>query len=272
MALSNANSSPHNQLRFRQGSGYSLRMKYALVNDTRREAHPDNRRGVCQYCNTETQAKCGRSVVWHWAHKSKASCDPWWENETEWHRNWKNQFPVEWQEIMHVSPTGEKHIADIKTSAGMCIEFQHSNIAYEEQSSRDSFYRNLVWIVDGTANPENVGTFARSKIDRPSGLHPLSYTVKWTSRTELLDRWSFSSKPVLFDFGGPFLWHLRNFSRTSKTGNVVAYSKERFVADCEAAAYFDEFAPMSLDSMKKYLFTKAVTAAKSTGPKRKARF
>jgi hypothetical protein len=26
--------------------------------------------------------KCGQLKVWHWAHRSTRSCDPWWENET----------------------------------------------------------------------------------------------------------------------------------------------------------------------------------------------
>ena len=53
--------------------------------------------------------------MWHWAHRGSRFCDPWWENETEWHRSWKGQFPVNWQEVVHQAETGEKHIADVKT-------------------------------------------------------------------------------------------------------------------------------------------------------------
>jgi competence protein CoiA len=45
-------------------------------------------------------ARCGSQRIHHWAHKNKSEqCDHWWENETEWHRNWKASFPVDWQEI-----------------------------------------------------------------------------------------------------------------------------------------------------------------------------
>ena len=47
--------------------------------------------------------------------KGRRFCDPWWENETEWHRAWKDQFPADWQEIVHHAEDGEKHIADVKT-------------------------------------------------------------------------------------------------------------------------------------------------------------
>ncbi len=126
-------------------------MKFALVNGEKAEAQPEMRRGTCLYCQSETIAKCGDERIEHWAHKSKVSCDLWWENETEWHRAWKNHFPKEWQEYIHTDPvTGEKHIADIKTDKGLVIEFQHSSIKSDEIKSREAFYKNMVWVVDGT--------------------------------------------------------------------------------------------------------------------------
>lgn len=69
----------------------------------------------------------------HWAHKGKLVCDVWWKNETAQHRAWKNNFPVEWQEIIHFDDsTGEKHIADTKTTEVWVLEFQHSPIKLEE--------------------------------------------------------------------------------------------------------------------------------------------
>ena len=77
-------------------------------------------------------------------------CDHWWENETQWHRDWKNCFPEEWQEVVHFAEDGEKHIADVKTPSGLVIEFQHSAIKLEEIASREQFYKHMIWIVDGT--------------------------------------------------------------------------------------------------------------------------
>jgi competence protein CoiA len=53
-------------------------------------------RGTCGICGAATVAKCGARVMHHWAHATRANCDPWWENETLWHRQWKSLFPIDW--------------------------------------------------------------------------------------------------------------------------------------------------------------------------------
>ncbi|SFG25866.1 hypothetical protein SAMN05518801_11289 [Novosphingobium sp. CF614] len=94
-------------------------------------------------------AKCGPRVLHHWAHEGRRDCDPWWENETEWHREWKSHFPVSCREVSHTTPNGEIHRADIKTPSGIYIEVQHSDMTDAERISREKFYQNLIWIVDG---------------------------------------------------------------------------------------------------------------------------
>ena len=123
-------------------------MKYAIVGELKQEAEP-GLSGECPVCEATTIAKCGEKNIWHWAHKGKRNCDRWWENETEWHRDWKNQFPVEWQEVVQIADDGEKHIADVKTDQGWVIEFQRSYIKPEERRSREAFCGNMVWVVDG---------------------------------------------------------------------------------------------------------------------------
>ena len=123
-------------------------MKYALSNTGRIEATPKSI-GICQCCGSELVAKCGTQKIWHWAHKGKRNCDHWWENETQWHRDWKDNFPKEWQEVVHLSEDGEKHIADVKTSNGLVVEFQHSAISLKEKLSRETFYKDMIWVVDG---------------------------------------------------------------------------------------------------------------------------
>jgi competence protein CoiA len=87
-------------------------MRYALVGDQKIEAKP-KLRGSCPNCQSEMIAKCGRVKVSRWAHKGRPPCDPCWESETEWHRNWKDQFPAERQEISHVDQmTGIAAFAD----------------------------------------------------------------------------------------------------------------------------------------------------------------
>jgi len=84
-------------------------MKFAYVDGQKVEATP-RAKGLCSSCGSELIAKCGPIKVDHWTHKGKRSCDPWWENETEWHRAWKGQFPIDWQEVVHRSKSGEKHM------------------------------------------------------------------------------------------------------------------------------------------------------------------
>jgi hypothetical protein len=98
-------------------------------------------------------------MVHHWAHKGKRNCDPWWENETAWHREWKELFPENCREICHVAPDGEIHRADIKTPTGIVIEIQHSAMSDAERIARESFYQNLVWVLDGTVFKDNFDLF-----------------------------------------------------------------------------------------------------------------
>mgnify|MGYP000568136416 CR=1 FL=1 len=94
-------------------------MKFERLNDNRMEA-TKGAKGVCPCCGNDLGAKCGEVYIHHWAHKKKCD-DYWWENETEWHRNWKNKFPIEWQEVIHKDESGEKHIADVKTDIHLFI-------------------------------------------------------------------------------------------------------------------------------------------------------
>ncbi|MEN5235052.1 competence protein CoiA [Sphingobacterium faecium] len=125
-------------------------MQYANVNGIKSSPSP-KLKGKCYCCGSEVIAKCGSFKIWHWTHKDLKSCDPWWENETEWHRQWKNSFPKENQEIVHFDQkTREKHIADVKTNNGVVIEFQNSPMSIEELESRESFYGNMIWIINGS--------------------------------------------------------------------------------------------------------------------------
>jgi competence protein CoiA len=124
-------------------------MKYALVCGKKTEA-TKGAIGFCSGCGSEMIAKCGEVKIHHWAHKGKLHCDHWWEPETEWHRAWKNHFPMDWQEVVYKTEVGEKHIADVQLSNGLVIEFQRSPIDPEERTSRENFYKNMIWVVDGT--------------------------------------------------------------------------------------------------------------------------
>jgi hypothetical protein len=183
-------------------------MKYALANGQRQEAQP-NLSGECLGCGRAMVARCGEVRVHHWAHRGRRLCDPWWENETEWHRAWKDQFPSAWQEFVQHAPDGERHIADVKTHDGYVIEFQHSHIRPDERRSREAFYQSLIWVVDGMRRERDVAQFARAWTSGESR-NPLSSKRRLSSpEGALLRDWTGSRAHVFFDFGdGQPLWWL----------------------------------------------------------------
>lgn len=181
-------------------------MRYALVSGDRQEAQP-KLSGICELHGCSVIAKCGKVKIWHWSHVGQSNCDPSKEPETPWHRSWKDQFPKEWQEVIHIAENGEKHRADVKTDKGYAIEFQHSPIKFEERQSRENFYKAIIWIVNGTRRPN----------DKKQFINSLRFSVRITEKDyiwrlkssyeecPLLRDWADSKAPVFFDFDEDFL-------------------------------------------------------------------
>ena len=220
-------------------------MKYAIVDGKRSEA----RRGAvgeCPACGSEMIARCGEINAHHWAHKGRRNCDSWWENETEWHRAWKNQFPTDWQEILHRADDGEKHIADVKTEDGWTLEFQHSLIMPEERVSREDFYGKMIWVIDGKLRPTyeeqfmKCLEFAQLPIPNVAAVARLSRT---TGR--LLKQWADRNVHVLLDFGekGPLWWLIPK--RGIEGQWITRLSREQFVG---ALGPVDERGDLDFDS------------------------
>ncbi len=72
---------------------------------------------------------------------------------TAWHRDWQEICKPECTEVRIDNGTGEFHIADIKTPAGLTIEIQHSPLKPSDVSAREQFYGRMIWIVDATKYP-----------------------------------------------------------------------------------------------------------------------
>ncbi len=203
---------PKQTLQYATRGGYKrgLNMKFALVNGQHQEPQP-NLLGECPGCGNPMIARCGEVRVWHWAHRGRRHCDAWWENEKQWHRDWKGQFPVDWQEIVHHAEDGERHIADVKTDAGWVIEFQHSYIKPEERRSREGFYPKLIWVVDGLRRKRDKAGFQRAW-DHHYTLSQAEDSpgrVVWSDDGALLRDWVGSRAHVFFDLGDEqVLWWL----------------------------------------------------------------
>ena len=176
-------------------------MKFALVDNNRIEA-TKGFKGICPSCGSELIAKCGTIKINHWAHKGTCNCDPWWESETEWHRTWKNNFSVEWQEcILTDDRTGEKHIADIRTIHADIIEFQHSHIDPIEQTKRERFYKKMIWVVDCTRLKRDCSRFLKGRENFRSTVKPNIFSTTFPHES-FPSNWLSCSVPVIFDFKG----------------------------------------------------------------------
>jgi competence CoiA-like predicted nuclease len=139
-------------------------MTLATDGNERVTASP-NERAVCPGCGDEVIAKCGSINRWHWAHRDR-DCDSWSEPETEWHLDWKEEFPKEWREVALGC-----HRADVMTNAGV-IEFQHSSISADDILERESFYRRIVWVLDASGFRRNIEHRRRGKYDSFRWKHP----------------------------------------------------------------------------------------------------
>jgi competence protein CoiA len=173
-------------------------MKFALVNGQRTEAQT-GLSGECPGCKAPVIAICGVVRIWHWRHVSKRMCDQWWENETEWHRAWKNNFPIEWQEFIQHAPDGEKHIADVKTAQGWVIEFQYSHLRPEERRARTAFYQQLVWVVNGRRRKRDPDQFFNA-VETGKQISTVQMLNVPNYECRLLKEWRNESAPVFFDF------------------------------------------------------------------------
>ncbi len=208
-------------------------MKFALVNGKRTEA-TKGAKGRCQGCDSELIARCGEIRIHHWAHKGNRNCDALWENETEWHRAWKEYFPIDWQEVIHKDKNGEKHIADVKTDQNWVLEFQHSYLKPEERRSRDAFYQKLAWVVDGTRRKRDEVQLAKI-LDQGTIVNP-NVPIRRVNigKCALLREWGECSASVFFDFAkdirpkvGALWWLLPGSS--NGIAYIVPFSRAEFV-------------------------------------------
>lgn len=122
-------------------------------------------RAFCPFCKETVIAICGEINIHHWRHDINTNCDPWKESETEWHRMWKEKFPTEWREFI-ITKYEEKHIADIRTDSGLIVEFQNSSISSTTIKVRETFYENMIWLINAEIFKDNfsIRSLVKSKL------------------------------------------------------------------------------------------------------------
>jgi competence protein CoiA len=175
-------------------------MQIALVNGERRKAAPELT-GQCPGRAQTVNAKCGPRRIWHWAHLGKRTCDAWWEPETPWHSAWKGYFAEGFREVIDHDRNGERHVADVKTSLGLVLEFQHSRLDPQERAAREAFHGNMVWIVDGTRLKGDWRRFCNGKGTFRQTAFPGVFITSFPDEC-FAPEWLRCSVPVFFDFAG----------------------------------------------------------------------
>lgn len=160
-------------------------------------------RADCPACGSAVVAKCGRIVVWHWAHESREDCDPWSEPDTEWHRAWQAEVPKACREVVIGG-----HRADIRTDTGVVVELQHSPIGVDEIRERENFYgKHMLWIFDA------IEAFRDDRLN----LRRQTYgqTFRWKHPRKSL---AACRRPVLLDLGDGTLLRLRKIDMSAPCG------------------------------------------------------
>ncbi len=122
-------------------------MFFGLNNERERIRPAKGLTALCELCSEELVPVCGDINIHHWRHRKITDCDPWNENETDWHRNWKRQFPNDWLEVV-IKKNFSIHRADIKTKAGLVVELQNSSISQSDILDRELFYGNMIWLIN----------------------------------------------------------------------------------------------------------------------------
>jgi hypothetical protein len=134
---------------------------------------------------------------------------------------------VAWQEVPQTdSRSGEVHIADVLTQAGIVVEFQRSMIAPSERQAREEFYGRMVWVVDGARNDFDPINFSNMR-ERPNAEGFSRF--RWRGRSTLFARWH-RQKPVFMDFGpGHGFWRIARFDPRTREGLAILVNVDAFV-------------------------------------------
>jgi competence protein CoiA len=215
------------------------KMLWAIKDSQRIQAEP-GKSANCEICNQELIPKCGSIKVWHWSHKVSSDCDSWSEEETQWHKDWKDEFPRECQEIIIEEHWNNKHRADVKYN-NLIIEFQNSSISPEDILIREAFYKNMIWVLNGKTFSKGINLRERiAGLLKPMPIKRIyenqRVTFRWKSPPK---SWWSAKKPIYIHlngkagesyFGGQWMLKINNVYHDIPCGGWgIILSKEEFL-------------------------------------------
>lgn len=190
-----------------------------------------NEKYYCPICNEELIQKKGSIRCHHFAHKAGGACvEKQYYDTSEWHINWQNKFPIDSQEVIRIDDKGKKHIADVLINKTV-IEFQHSNLPFEEFNDRNIFWSNLgyrvIWVFDGNEIFNN--GYSGGYLYFKSPLKPLKMISSIPDYLNIFIEGTMDYN--LFEESGSFLYHV---------GDVDQETGISFNGKCELDKFYDK--------------------------------
>lgn len=143
---------------------------------TRAEDAGSGAEGICPWSKLKVIAKVGE-IRQYWAYVGGQPKFPeGYENETEWHYNWK--FPIKDEYCEVVCGSKNEHRADIIGSNNIVIEIQKSPIDIRIVRERIAFYKALsnkrvIWIVEAS-------DYWRERLKIQKNTKDKNYDIEWS--------------------------------------------------------------------------------------------
>lgn len=175
-------------------------MLYAIDECNNKILPEPHMKACCPFCGDIVISKCGEINAWHWAHRRLVECDDWTESDTEWHNNWKQQYP---KENCELDLNGRR--ADIITNNYEVILLNSKSLSLEEVRQREGHFKNMIWIIKVDDIIENFDFFEKKDY--------LSF--RWKHARKYV---AYITKPTILDFGDGKLFVLRKMYKKSPCG------------------------------------------------------
>jgi hypothetical protein len=211
-------------------------MRLALLNldKTERIEPTPHMKGFCPVCNAGVFSKCGHIKIYHWAHLKNSTCDYYKNKETQWHIDWKNEFPEECRELK--IPNANRY-ADVFIN-NWAIEFQ-SIIDIDDICLRHKKYPTTIWIfpfmnikckVVGFKTVESHDITEEFFWEKKNGYEHL-LNLPYGKTNSLAEICKFIPQHVFLDIGNEYLLRVEEIDEYGRYDDTYAFEGENFSSE-----------------------------------------
>ena len=172
-----------------------------------------NEVGYCPCCKKRMIAKVGTGIRRsHWAHRHAERCDEWWEDESEWHINWRNLFLekagnkhcVDIENVLEKN--GRRHFYDIRLYNRLAIILRRARLTDERQHEYEDFFGEMLWMVESRISDynrlqEQCVREVIKVVEEPPSCYACCFWLRSSNGyNSFFSKWERCSVPVVFDF------------------------------------------------------------------------